>query len=195
MIDFLMEIDQAVFLFLNALHFPLMDEAMYIISYRFTWIPLYLLLIYLVARRHGWHVFWFLLFMLVLITLSDQLSVLAKNTFMRPRPCHEPELQELIHLVRGRCGGAFGFVSSHACNTFALAGFYFFAFRHQWRGLSIGLLWWAGIIGYSRIYLGVHYPGDVLFGALLGLLIGWLVALAWNAWMSRLAGVRRPKLQ
>lgn len=195
MIEFLIELDKAVFLFLNALHFPLMDEFMYVISYRFTWIPLYLILIYLVARRHGWNVLWFLLFMLVLIALSDQLSVLAKNTFMRPRPCHEPELQSLVHLVRGRCGGAFGFVSSHASNTFALAGFYYFSFRRHWRGLSIALLCWAGIKSYSRIYLGVHYPGDVILGALLGWLIGWLVAMAWNAWLAHWAGIRQPKPQ
>lgn len=115
---------------------------------------------------------WFLIAIAIVVALTDQLSVhLFKNVFERLRPCHNPDLNGLVHLVNSKCGGKFGFVSSHAANTFGVAMFIHYIFRVRWFTLSI--LLWATIVSYSRIYLGVHYPGDVVFGALLGVLIGW----------------------
>ena len=89
---------------------------------------------------------------------------------MRPRPCRDPDIGHLVHRVNNYCGGAYGFVSGHAANSFALATMISLLFRKKW--VSTGLLIWATMVSYSRIYLGVHYPGDVIFGALLGTLLG-----------------------
>jgi undecaprenyl-diphosphatase len=141
-----------------------------------TWVPFYLILLFLIIRKYQWQSLLILLFVAVLISLSDQLSVRAfKFVFERPRPCHDSDLQPLIHLPSGECGGAFGFVSSHAANSFALAGFVWFLLRQYYSKIGWILFLWASGVAYSRVYLGVHYPGDILGGALLGLAVSWLV--------------------
>ena len=103
---------------------------------------------------------------------------------MRPRPCHAPDLLGLVHLPTGRCGGAYGFVSSHAANFFGLAVYLGLLLREGW---LFGLLLIAAVlVGYSRIYMGVHYPGDILAGGLLGALAGWAIAWAYKRWRVRL---------
>lgn len=177
MIETLNQLDTSLFLFLNGLNAAWLDPVMVFISGKFTWLPFYLVLIGLIIRQYRWQSVMVLLFVALLITLSDQLSVRAfKFVFERPRPCHEPDLQPLIHLVTGNCGGAYGFVSSHAANSFAMAGFVWFLLRSSFRHIGWVLFPWAILVGYSRIYLGVHYPGDVFVGALLGLLVAWVVA-------------------
>ena len=176
MIEFLNQIDSSLFLFLNSLHIGWLDPIMIFISGKFTWIPFYLVLLFLIIRQYRWQSLVILLFITVLISLSDQLSVRAfKLVFERPRPCHEPDLQPLIHLAKGSCGGAFGFVSSHAANSFALAGFIWFLLKPAFPKIGFVLFPWAAIVAYSRIYLGVHYPGDILVGAALGMIIAWVV--------------------
>lgn len=116
-----------------------------------------------------------LLFILVLITLSDQVSVHAfKNVFERLRPCHTPDLLLVVHTVE-KCGGQFGFVSSHAANSFALAFFISGLLRKSYKWIPYLMYSWAVLTIYSRVYLGVHFPGDVLGGAILGMILGWLV--------------------
>ena len=99
---------------------------------------------------------------------SDQASVqLFKNVFERLRPCHNPDINTMIHIT-GSCGAKYGFVSSHAANSFALAVFVGLLLRHHYRYIMTGMLLWAALVSYSRIYVGVHYPGDILGGAILG---------------------------
>jgi undecaprenyl-diphosphatase len=112
----------------------------------------------------------------LVVTLADQTSVhLFKNVFERLRPCHNPEIRELIHLAASKCYGKFGFVSSHAANSFGVAVFLALAFKTRW--FSWFILAWALLVSYSRIYLGVHYPADIIVGGLLGAVCGYAV---WN---------------
>ncbi|MFO7755913.1 MAG: phosphatase PAP2 family protein, partial [Bacteroidales bacterium] len=113
------------------------------------------------------------------VTASDQLSVHAfKEVFQRLRPCHEPELSGLVHTVNNKCGGLYGFVSSHAANSFAVAVLSLGLLRKKW--FTAGILFWAALVSYSRVYLGVHYPGDIIGGALLGTLIAYAFLLLYG---------------
>ena len=180
MIDFLLEIDKKLFLFLNGLNSGFFDWLMYYISEKTTWIPLYMIILVLVIKKYKWKGLFFLLFATLLVVLSDQGSVMMKNTFMRLRPCKDPDLQGLVHMVRGRCGGMYGFVSSHAANTFALAALVSMIFRKDYKYITAIMFTYASLNAYSRIYLGVHYPGDVIAGAILGWGIGITVFLLWH---------------
>lgn len=183
MIETLLSWDTQLFLFLNGLHSPFWDPIMLFASGKLTWLPLYALLIYLIARRHGWKTLWWLLAIAMVIVAADQISAgIFKNAFQRLRPCHTPDLQGLLHLV-GKCGGKFGFVSSHAANTFGVAAFLSLLFRNRWA--TYGLLFWAAFVSYSRIYLGVHFPGDVICGAILGAGIGISIWLPANYFINR----------
>lgn len=166
-------LDQQLFLFLNSLNSPFWDQVMHAISGKVIWVPLYLAILIILGIKYKRKFLVILLFIILAATLADQTSVLFKNLVQRLRPCHEPSLEGLIHLVNGECGGKFGFVSSHATNSFNVAFISLLFIKKRWYTISIIL--WALVVGYSRIYLGVHYPGDVICGSLLGALIGWSI--------------------
>ena len=167
-------LDRALFLFFNGLHSPVWDQIMYWVSGKYSWLPLYILIAGYLVYRFRWKSIIIILLVVVLITMSDWTSVhLFKNVFQRPRPCHNPDISHLVHLVNNHCGGKYGFVSSHAANVFAVVGYTVPIIRNRY--YTIGIILWAILVSYSRIYLGVHYPGDVLGGAVLGVLVGFFV--------------------
>ena len=178
MLETLKDLDTRILLLLNGLHSTPTDYLMLFFSNRPVWIPLYLFLIFLLYKQYG-RKFWIpLTGAIVMILLVDQGTVhLFKNVFLRLRPCHEPALEGKLHLLDGVCSGQYGFISSHAANTFALAVYLFGFLRGQRKWLAISLLVWAGIVSYSRIYLGVHYPGDVICGTIFGASLGYLLRL------------------
>ena len=144
------------------------------VSDKYSWIPFYALLVVVIGIKLRWRSLLLVIpITALLITISDQLSVhLFKNIFERCRPCHNINIQQFVHLVSG-CGGKFGFVSSHAANSFALALFTGLLLKKQIRFILLFMIAWAVLVSYSRIYNGVHYPADIIVGALLGLIIGW----------------------
>jgi len=169
----LAHLDSDLFLFLNGLHAEWMDKVMVLITQMWVWLPLYLLLIYWTVKQYGKRCWWIFLAVGIVVLCSDQLSAhVCKPLFQRLRPCYNADLQDLIYLPKGMAGGRYGFVSSHAANTFAVAAFLTPALRKDRNWMGIMLYFWAFISSYSRIYLGFHYPGDILCGALLGILIG-----------------------
>ena len=177
-------VDTQWLLAINGAHNEVMDFLMWWVSDKLIWIPLYAFLLYLFYRKYKKYTWLILVSVVVLITFSDQGSVFIKDTVMRLRPCHEPALIDLVHRVNDKCGGRYGFVSSHAANTFALAAFVTGALR--WKFFPALLIFlWAALVGYSRIYLGVHYPLDVIGGAFLGVMIGVFVS-----YMLRISGNR-----
>lgn len=185
--------DRSLFLAINGLHSSFSDAVMSQVSEPLTWIPVYLLLLFLLKQRFGWNgLAWSVPVIALMVLCSDSGSVvLFKNTVQRLRPSHVEALNGSIHLLtddKGEIlrGGSFGFVSSHASNHFAIAVFMIGVLHGSLRGLAPVLIGWAVVIGYSRIYLGMHYPGDVLVGALYGVLIGWSFALLHTGVMMRI---------
>ena len=166
-------IDSQLFLFLNGLHVDWLDKVMVLITDMWAWFPLYLLLIYWTVKQYGKRCWWVFLAVGIVVLCTDQLaSHVCKPVFQRLRPCYNPDFQELIYLPKGLAGGKYGFVSSHAANTFGVAAFLTPALQKYRPWPAIALYLWAFISSYSRIYIGYHYPGDILCGAILGILIG-----------------------
>lgn len=175
MIEFILEIDKQFFLYLNSLHTNWLDIPMFWLSETMTSLPVYIYLLYILYKTYKKHIWVSLISIALLITLSDQTtSGFMKPYFQRLRPSHEPELEGKVHLVRESNGnlykgGQYGFASSHAANTFAVAMFFFLVFRRKFKYISL-IFVWSFLVSYTRIYLGVHYPLDITVGALVGIL-------------------------
>jgi len=169
--------DTDLFLILNGAHNSFWDFIMFWASDKFIWIPVYALFLFILWRKYYSKIWIVILFAALLIFLSDQISVhLFKDVFQRLRPCNDPALEGMVHLVNGKCGGSFGFYSSHASNIFAIAVFVISLLGKKNLWMLLLILIWADLIAYSRIYLGVHYSGDVIAGVVAGSLMGWMVA-------------------
>ena len=137
------------------------------------WIPLYLYLLFIIYKKNQKTTLVIGLFIGLLFLIADQVSVLLfKEVFERLRPCHNPEIQPIVHTLYGKCGGQFGFISSHAANSFALAIFAGSMLKKYYKHILWMLLLWATLVSYSRIYAGVHYPADILVGIMLGTIVG-----------------------
>lgn len=174
MLEFIKHIDTRILLYINGHHSLFWDNVMWQISERNIWIPFYIILLGVIIYKFKKQTWIILLGVIVLIVLSDQISSgIIKPLVERLRPSNDPLLRNQIHIVNKYTGGLYGFISSHAANTFAIATFLALLFKQKIFTLCI--LIWAAIVSFSRIYLGVHYPGDVLCGAMLGIGVGFLV--------------------
>ncbi len=173
----LQQIDQSVFLFFNGLHISWLDPLFFFTSNRFVWIPLYLLLAFFLFRRYRKKAWIIVAAVVISVFLSDQSCNLIKRSVQRPRPSHETELVDQVHLVAKPDGtlykgGPYGFPSSHAANAMALA-FIVVAFLTREKTLwTLLMFFWMLLVSYSRIYLGVHYPSDII--------VGWCVGALWS---------------
>ncbi|MGE0636769.1 MAG: phosphatase PAP2 family protein [Bacteroidia bacterium] len=178
MLEALKQFDRKLFLLINGCNSEVFDNIMVVISGKFSWIPFYAFLLYLLIRVIGKNIVYAIPIVILLITLSDQGSViLFKNYFQRLRPCHEESLKPLVHLVNGNCGGQFGFISSHASNTMAISFFVFLFLKNTFGNKMMLIFVFPLIVSYSRIYLGIHYPSDVVCGMIFGATVGYLVAV------------------
>lgn len=158
---------------------------MVFVSDKYVWLPFYLGLIGYLIWRYRRQSMYMLLMAVVAIGLADFIaSGLFKPYFARLRPCHDPCLAEFINIVKG-CGGRFGFISSHASTSFALAVFFNLVLSDRYLIFKIVLVAWAVVVSYSRIYLGVHFPGDILGGALLGSFLAYASALGYQLILRR----------
>jgi len=167
--EWLNSIDIHLFQLINGAGYEQIDNVMVLISGKLTWIPLYLLLLYLLYKKFSAKFIWVLISLGVLIFLADYGSVhFFKEVFQRLRPCHQLDNIRIV----AECGGLYSFVSSHAANTFAVAFFVSLLLKNK--KMFLFLFSWAVIIGFSRVYLGVHFPFDIVGGMFWGLFVSLL---------------------
>ena len=169
----IVQLDKEIFIYLNTLGTKTWDGFWTFMSERSYWIPFYLLLLYLLYRNFGWKKTGLVLGLTLLMVLfTDQLTNILKDGIQRPRPCFTPEFEGVMRAVGCERRGLYGFTSAHASNHFAIALFLGLIFRNTYKWMLPFLLIWAALISYSRIYLGVHFPLDVIIGGMIGLILG-----------------------
>lgn len=169
MLDSLIALDKVWFLVINnSLANPFFDFLLPHIRNAVNWVPLYLTVLFFLVKHFKYRAFLIILLLGITVIATDQLSsTLVKKSVERLRPCNDPTFKEEVRLLI-HCGSGYSFTSSHATNHFGIAVMLFFFFPYK----KLRYWWfvWAGLIGFSQIYVGVHYPLDVFFGSLLGIL-------------------------
>jgi len=172
MLETIKSLDESLFLFLNGQHNTFFDPLMWLFSAKLFWGPLYVWFLWLLYKKYPKHYWTVLITIALLIVISDQLCNLSKESVMRYRPSQEPHLQTLVHTLNGYRGGTYGFYSGHASNAFAVAFFMISLVAGERKYIIAVSILYAVLTAYSRIYLGVHYPGDILMGAIVGTILG-----------------------
>ena len=162
--------DKQAMIFLNNLGSSTFDPFWILVSEKWFWIPLYVIFLYFLYKNFNKKsLFYILLFVALGITASDQIANIFKFGFERLRPCHDPSLEGLLREVK--CGGKFGFYSAHSSNSFFVATYLTILLGKKIKQLPYFLFVWAAIVAYSRVYLGMHFPGDIIVGAIMGILL------------------------
>ena len=182
LLEKLEKLDQWMFIKINSgFTNPFFDNLFPFMRYPLNWAPLYLFLGVFAVLNYKSKGLWWILFFVTTIALTDMTgNYLFKHIFERTRPCGDPDFFYRVRLLVNHCSTGYSFVSNHAANHFGLATFFFLTTRpllKKWAWIAFG---WAGLIAYSQVYVGIHYPFDVIGGALLGLLFGTLTGTLFN---------------
>lgn len=173
MLEKILSLDTELFVYLNGLGSETFDGFWLIITKQYNWIPLFLFLLYLIYSKLGTkQALYVLLFVAILLVLTDQTANLFKNGFQRLRPCNNPEINSFIRIVQSR--NSFSFFSGHATSSMGVATFLYLVFRNDFKYFWL-LFLWPLIFAYSRIYLGLHYPLDIISGYLCGIIFAFLM--------------------
>ena len=173
--DSLLELDKSLFLFLNSLGTTSWDAFWMFTTNKLSSIPLYIVLCFFSFKAFGWKKTLLLIVTVaIMVGVTDQLANAFKYGFKRLRPCYNEELVMLMRLVKDSCGGSFGYFSAHASNSFGVALFFITIWRKVYpsKWFVFGMVIWALLVAYSRIYIGVHFPLDVLTGMCFGIVLG-----------------------
>lgn len=174
MIEQLLDLDKDLLIFFNNLGSETWDGLWLVITDKKTFIPLYALLLFLIYKKFGLKYLLPMIFIIAgMITFTDQITNVFKDGFMRARPCRAEGVMEHIRFIATRCG-KYGFFSGHSSNSMAAAVFGGLILRPYFKNLIFILLFWSFIVAYSRIYVGVHYPLDIVCGMLFGAISGFL---------------------
>lgn len=187
MIEIINQLDIDILLWLNGSHTIFWDNVMWFATGKWTWLPFYIVLALLLIWKYKKNSILMILLIALLITMSDQLaSGIFKPFFERLRPSQSPNLAGKLHFVNDYRGGRFGFISSHAANVFSLAFYLTLVARDKLKWIPFVLIPWAIFVSVSRVYLGVHYPTDIMVPVILSIPIAWVVARLYKIYNPRL---------
>jgi len=187
MLDLILEYDHKVFLWLNNLGNESFDWFWMLMTNKvFNFFVYSIALIYLLKKIKIKSLISMILFLSILILISDQTSNLFKNFFERLRPCHDEQIFNSMRLVKDSCGGLYSFFSAHASNSFALASFFFFVYYKIIQRKIILFFILASLVSYSRVYIGVHYPLDIITGSIFGFVSGFILFKFWIFSLKRI---------
>ena len=146
-----------------------------------TWYPVYFFLLIFILMNFGWKAWTWILFVIINVTITDQFSsTYVKQWLPRLRPCQDPAIQDKVRMIVNHCSGGYSFPSSHATNHFGAAVFFFCTLKPYLKNWTYLFFFWAASISYGQVYVGVHYPTDIMGGAIIGAIIGYFMALIYR---------------